>query len=296
MISKENTEEYLRCLNDSEYVISKYLKIYNNIIGGYVPFNLLNNQKLIIDGYKSNKFNITKKYRQGGVTSITNAYLATKLAFIEPNKPECIVLCGHNFNSSKISLTKIKEFLNQIPSWVWGDDVSESDDFLVVNTKKTIVLPNGSMVMAITGNEDDFIGYNPTYVVFDEMAYMYKQNINYEFIESLSIVTSNIIISSTPNSEDELFNKIYMNSILGLNQFNIMNINWWEDERYNKDIEWVLEKDGEVLDLVIDVPTNNSNKMILLGYKPRNLWYETMRSTISNPSRLDKEIDANFIF
>jgi phage FluMu gp28-like protein len=50
---------------------------------------------------------------------------------------------------------------------------------------------------------------------------------------------------STPNGMDKLYYETYAQSKARKNNFNIIEMKWYEDLRYNKDLKWV--KDDQII-------------------------------------------------
>lgn len=133
-------KEYAKCVMDSSYTIENYFKVWNNVIGDYIPFKLLKNQKRVLDGYDNYKLNIVKKYRQAGISSLNEAYLTYKGVFCEPEKPEVVMIVANKLQLSQNALSKIRKYLLGLPRWVWGSEYygseeNETKDILITNNK-----------------------------------------------------------------------------------------------------------------------------------------------------------------
>jgi hypothetical protein len=296
MVSIDITKEYTKCVNNPQYSIENYFKIWNNVVGDYVPFKLLSNQKLVIDGYETNKLNIVKKYRQAGISSISEAYLSHKVAFSDPDNPELIMLVSNRLDFGKHMLAKMKNFLLTLPRWVWGSEYygseeNESKSIFIVDNQVEAVLPNGSRIKVTSSRPDAFRGWAPTYILMDEAAFINKNDEIFMATYASLAVGGRLMMVSTPNGMDRLFHKTFMGVVCGQNNFNLIELNWWDDERFNKDLKWVIEIDGKIIDTLIGVLPEYYDKVILAGYKPTNEWYEKMRIMLSyNEKQLQQEM------
>ena len=90
MNKEDLIKDYARCLQDTNYAIETYLETYDNTQSKYVPFILFPEQKMMLRNFEVYNDNITKKYRQAGVSTATAAWVSKKLQFASKNKPEKI--------------------------------------------------------------------------------------------------------------------------------------------------------------------------------------------------------------
>ena len=145
--------------------------------------------------------------------------------------------------TAKEFLKKIKDFTTQLPDWMdvfrpagsngWFDNEK--------NSSSHYKLWNGSEVKAVASSKDALRGYTPSVIVVDEAAFI-EGNKGEEFYTaaqpSLSTGGRSILIS-TPNGHDPLYHKAYVNAQSGDNNFNIVEMRWYEDPRYNKGMTWL---------------------------------------------------------
>lgn len=296
-------EEYIQCKTEVKYMIENHFTRFDNISAKYVPFKLLDTQKNLIDDYEDNRFNIVKKYRQAGLSTSTMAYLATKLVLANVNNPEVIVIVNNNVHTGMRNLDLVRGFLSELPRWMFGKEYHGSEEnekkpIFVNNSKRQIVLPNGSEIKVVSTHLDSLRGYTPTRVVFDEAAFIDKGDVLYEMAMISIQLGGRIILISTPNGMDKVFHKVYVDAVANRNRFNIIDINWYEDPRFNKHLRWVLKDgSGEEIDYMVGVKPKNYHRAISLGYKPTSPWYEQMSMNLNNNSRhIRQEIGAEFVF
>lgn len=169
--------EYAMCLEDPTYAIETYLTTFDKTQEGFVPFVLFPRQKEIITAYQNHRFNIVTKPRQAGVSTTTAAYMAIIVALADGNNPENILIIANKQDLAFEFLAKIKDFLSQLPRWVWGDQYygspeNEAKTIFIVNAKKEIKLPNNSRVKAVATSKDALRGFTPTFLIMDEAAYI----------------------------------------------------------------------------------------------------------------------------
>lgn len=169
--------EYSKCLKSPIYAIESYLETFDKTQEGNVPFILFPRQKEIIHCYENHRFNLITKPRQAGVSTTTAAYMAIKVGFADTENPEAVLIVANKQELAFEFLGKIKNFLNQLPRWVWGPEYygsakNESKSIFSIESKKEIVLPNGCRVKAVATSKDALRGFTPTYLIMDEAAYI----------------------------------------------------------------------------------------------------------------------------
>ena len=72
--TKQEVEEYAKCMKDPLYFIQEYIKIVS-LDEGLVPFKLYDFQKEMVGTFHNNRFTICKLPRQSGKSTTIIAYL-----------------------------------------------------------------------------------------------------------------------------------------------------------------------------------------------------------------------------
>jgi hypothetical protein len=297
--SSEILEEYFKCVTDPCHAIESYLKTFDKTQEGMVKFVLFPKQREIIQAYKDNVFNIVAKPRQAGVSTTTAAYAAVLAAFADKNNPEQILILANKRAMAEEFLTKIVEFLQQFPRWVWGDKYygtpeKEDKDIWVKKNQQEVRLPNGSRLKAVATSRDALRGFAPSWLIMDEAAFIDDGADVFGAAMSSLSTGGRCSLISTPNGLDPLYYNTYKQSVDGDNEFNIVEMRWYEDPRYNKDLEWV--KGDEV---ILETEHYNHDKfreMIKKKYKPTSSWYRKMCKGLNNDARMiAQELDVSFL-
>lgn len=295
---QEIFKEYARCLASPIYAIETYLETFDKTQEGFVPFKLFPRQKEIIHAYEAHRFNLVTKPRQAGVSTTTAAYLAIKVGFADSENPEKILIIANKQELAFEFLDKIKDFLSQLPRWVWGSDYygsskNESKSIFLTDSKKEIKLPNGSRVKAVATSKDALRGYTPTFLVMDEAAYI--DNGAEVFGASLTALGTGgrATLISTPNGMDALYYKTYDQARQKQNNFNIVEMKWYEDLRYNKDLKWLKD---DLIEDETEFTFESYKRRIDGGWKPTSSWYEEMCLGMNNDAKMiAQELDVSFI-
>jgi phage FluMu gp28-like protein len=290
--------EYGKCLVNPIYAIETYLETFDKTQEGNVQFKLFPRQKEIIYAYEANRFNLVTKPRQAGVSTTTAAYMAVKVALADKDNPEAILIIANKQELAFEFLGKIKDFLSQLPRWFWGSEYygtieNEKKTIFIVDSKKEIRLPNNSRVKAVATSKDALRGFTPTYLIMDEAAHI--DNGAEVFGAALTSLGTGgkATLISTPNGMDELYYKTYDKARNKKNKFNIIEMKWYEDYRYNRDLRWVK---GDVTTVEVEFTFESYNKKIADGWKPTSTWYEDMCLGMNNDSKMiAQELDVSFI-
>lgn len=299
MLSRgEIFSEYAKCITSPIYAIETYLETFDKTQEGFVPFRLFVRQKEIIHSYENNRFNIVTKPRQAGISTTTQAYMAIKAAFADPSNPETILVIANKLTLAKKFTKGIKDYVSQLPRWVWGDEYygtkeKEAKSIFIKDSQIEIVLPNGSTIVAVATTTDALRGYTPTYLIFDEAAFIDNGAELYSTAITSLGTGGKAILISTPNGYDQLYYKTYEQSLQGLNDYNIIELKWYQDPRYNKKLEW---KKGDEIRYEVEFTLQSFEKMIKEGYKPSSSWYIDMCKGMNNDKkRIAQELDVSFL-
>lgn len=298
LTNNEILSEYAKCILDPKYAIQTYLSTFDKTQEGFVPFELFPRQKEIIDSYVNNRWNIVTKPRQAGISTVTQAYSAIISAFADKNNPETIIVIANKLNLAKKFTKGIKDYLLQLPRWVWGPEYygtpqKEKVSIFIKDSQIELELPNGSKIIAVATSTDALRGYTPTLLIFDEAAFIDNGAELYSAAVTSLGTGGGTILISTPNGYDPLYYKTYEQAEKGENDYNIIELKWYQDPRYNKDLQWI--KGDELIDEV-EFTLESFDKMIKKGYKPTSTWYRSMCKGMNNDKkRIAQELDVSFL-
>jgi hypothetical protein len=297
----EQLKEYARIIKDTPYALRTYLQTYDNTQKKYVPMNLFPDQIQLIQDYENYNENITKKYRQAGVTTVTAAWLSKKLQLAKPENPERILVIANKKDTAVEMANKIRNFIDQWPEWL---NVGFSPD---KNSESRFRLNNGSEVKAVATSADALRGFTPTVLVFDEAAYI-EAGEDFWAASMASLSTGGkIILISTPNGYDPIYYGVYDQAIRGINDFHITDLRWFKDPRYTKDLVWV--KCNDICHYMLNREQYDDNEVVISefdltkykeleenGYKPYSSWFESMSKKFKYDRRkIAQELECDFL-
>lgn len=318
---KEIQREYALSYSDSSriYFIEKYLSTFNADAGKRTPFMLFPRQKAFLHSIAEHGRSIAIKHRQAGITTVSSAYIAAQIALADPAKPETVLCIGNKLDLANQLVTKIREFLMQVPRWYWGDEYYSPDpksdknkkDIFLKNSKSELQLFNGCAVFARSSGENAARGISAVSIlVFDEAAFI--ENGPAVYSSAVAATSSygdraKIIMVSTPNGKDELYYKTYRQALSHENNYNAVEFKWFQDLRYNKNLKWRKkdEKTGEdkwiveeTLDKTGSIKYDEEKwrKLEREGWIPTSPWYESMCASFNNDSmKIAQELDVSFL-
>jgi len=297
----EQLKEYARIIKDTPYALRTYLQTYDNTQKKYVPMDLFPDQLQLIQDYEDYNENITKKYRQAGVTTVTAAWLSKKLQLAKPENPERVLIIANKRDTAIEMANKVRNFLEQWPEWL---NVGFSPD---KNSESRFRLNNGCEVKAVATSADALRGYTPTVLIFDEAAYI-EAGEDFWAASMASLSTGGkIILISTPNGYDPIYYGVYDQSLRGMNDFHITDLRWFKDPRYTKDLVWV--KCQDICHYMLNREQYNDDEVILRefnmsdyrkleenGYKPFSSWFESMSKKFKYDRRkIAQELECDFL-
>ena len=297
----EQLIEYAKIIKDTPYALRTYLQTFDNTQKKYVPMDLFEDQIQLIQDYEDYNENITRKYRQAGVTTVTAAWLSKKLQLAKPDNPERVLLIANKRDTAVEMANKVRHFLEQWPEWL---NVGFSPD---KNSESRFRLNNGCEVKAVATSADALRGYTPTILVFDEAAYI-EAGDDFWAASMASLSTGGkIILISTPNGYDPIYYGVYDQALRGINDFHITDLRWFKDPRYTKDLRWIkcqdichymLNREQYNDDEVVlhDFDMKEYLKLIEDGYKPFSSWFESMSKKFKYDRRkIAQELECDFL-
>lgn len=320
--ANDMAQEYIKCYTDISriYFIEHYLSTFDGTEGKYVPFELFPRQKVYCEKIATDNKVISVKHRQCGISTTSCAWIAGQLVFAKPESPETVLCLANKLDQAAELLVKIREFIEQVPRWMLGDDYYSPDpnseknkrDIFIKNSKAYLELWNGCKVYAKAAGPNSARGISSvTILILDEAAFMDEGPSAYSSaVAATSAVEKNrvrILMVSTPNGKDQLYYQTYKQAQEKRNGFTVVEFKWYQDLRYNRFLKWHRknEKTGEeewieerTLDEKgrIEYTPDKWRELERDGWKPTSPWYIEMCESFNNDSmRIAQELDVSFL-
>lgn len=317
-------EEYIKCISNKTriYMIEHYLKTYDATQKRQVPYLLFPRQKYLCEVLGNANNVVCTKPRQAGITTTCGAFVSCEMVLADEESPLTVLIIGNTLDLSMQMLDKIRGFLLQFPAWLWGDRFadglhdlmkppSKKDIFAICNSKE-LVLNNGCRVVARSSGPDASRGVGGvSWLIFDEAAFIENGNDVYASAIPTISTGGHTVMISTPNGKDRLYYETCRLAALkgtkDWNNFELVEMRWEHDPRYNKFLEWT-RKNTETggYDIIKEDYINEQGdvrydpdrwaKLKAEGWSPRSPWYVKMCQQFNNDAqKIAQELDVSFL-
>jgi hypothetical protein len=234
--SPEQVQEYIKCANDPVYFVEKYVKIVA-VDKGLVPFEMYDFQKDLIDKLHNNRFVIGKLPRQVGKTTTVGAYLLHYVLF---NQNMNVAILANKQSTAIEILGRIKMAYEYLPKWL--------QQGVIEWNKGSIVLENGSRILAAATSSSAIRGGSFNCILLDEFAHIPTQIAEEFFTSVYPTITSGqstkMFIISTPNGLN-MFYYYWKGAINNQNGYVPFEVHWSQVPKYPggplRDEQWKKE-------------------------------------------------------
>ena len=317
--ANEMAADYIKSFQDKSriYFIEKYLSTFNASKGKKTPFHCFPRQKVFLETLAKVRNIVSIKPRQCGITTLTSAWATAQCVFASEDAPETILCVGNKLDLANQLITKIRDFLTQVPRWYWGEDYYSPDPksdknlktIFIKDSKSELELFNGCKIVARSSGENAARGISAVSIlILDEAGFIENGKAVYATCAACmaSNPNSKTVMVSTPNGHDELYYNTYKQALSHENNFTAVQFRWYQDPRYNKNLKW-FKKSKDSGDVKwISEPTIDSDgsikydeehweKMIHDGWTPRSPWYDEMCKSFNNDTmKIAQELDVSF--
>lgn len=188
--TKEQVEEYLKCVEDPVYFIESYCKIVT-LDHGLQPFNLYDCQRKKVKIIHENRKVILMEGRQQGKTTTSAAYILWYTLFQES---KTVAILANKAPAAREVLYRYQVMYENLPSWL--------QQGVTTWNKGDIALENGSIVFTAATSASGIRGKSVNLLYVDETAII-PNNIADQFFASVYPTisageTTKILLSSTP--------------------------------------------------------------------------------------------------
>jgi hypothetical protein len=255
----ERLEEYMKCSQDPIYFIETYMKIIN-VDYGLVNFELYGYQKQMVKSMAENRMSIIATARQAGKSTTTCGFILWYIIF---NKEKTVALLANKGDTAREILSRVQLAYQYLPKWL--------QQGIVEWNKGSVLLENGSRVLAGSTSSDNIRGYTINMLFIDEAAFIEGWD---EFFTSVFPTVSSgkstkVVLVSTPN---------------GLNHFHKL----W--------VETGIQEDGSVSD---EARRNDYNPIKVMWYDVpgrNNEWRDAVLKGMSNDiEKFNQEYCVEFL-
>ena len=299
---EEQEDEIVRCAANPIYFIETYLSIFDQtqgIAGMIVPFKLFDFQKDLIKSYQDHRFVVANKYRQAGVSTTTCAYIAWYVMF---NRNRAVAIVADKLETATGELmSDVVEFIESCPSWL-RPKTGRNTEKNLKDTQKLKIYDNDSKLGAFASKT--IRGMTPTLLFWDETAWAEKGDKFWTSALPALVTGGRAIMVSTPSGLDAVFYKTFMGAReldddgRSKNNFHAVELWWYNDPRYNKDLCWLKNK-GKKDEIQLednDRSHKQRSQLVEDGWEATNSWFvEQVKNANSDMRKVAQELLCSFL-
>mgnify|MGYP003134632837 FL=1 len=228
--TKQEVEEYAKCMKDPLYFIQEYIKIVS-LDEGLVPFKLYDFQKEMVGTFHNNRFTICKLPRQSGKSTTIIAYLLHYVLF---NPSVNVAILANKAATARDLLGRLQLAYEHLPGWLQQGVMSWN--------KGSLELENNSKILASSTSASAVRGGSYNIIFLDEFAYV-PSNVAEQFFSSVyptisSGKTTKVMIVSTPHGMN-MFYKLWSDAENERNSYIPIEVHW--SEVPGRDDAWKAE-------------------------------------------------------
>ena len=227
--TKEEVQEYAKCMQDPAYFARKYIKIIS-LDEGLVPFDLYPYQEKMFNHFKENRFSIVLACRQSGKSISSVVYLLWYAVF-HPEKT--IAILANKGAVAREMLARITLALENLPFFL-------QPGCKALN-KGSIEFSNNSKIIASATSGSSIRGLSINLLFLDEFAFV--ENDAQFYTSTYPVVSAGkdtqIVITSTANGIGNVYHKLWEGAVQKTNEFKPFRVDWWDvpgrDEKWKEE-------------------------------------------------------------
>ena len=317
---QQMASDYAQCYADKSRItfIEKYFSTFNATKGKKTQFHCFPRQRAFLKALAENRNVVAIKPRQCGITTLSSAWAAAQCAFASAEAPETVLCIANKLEQAQEIIIKVRDFLEQVPRWYWGNEYFSVDPNSEKNIKSIfekdakgeLKLFNGCRIIARASGPNASRGISAVSVlILDEAAFI-EEGVA-AFTTAAATMASNpnskTVMVSTPNGRDELYYNTYRQALSHENNFVAVQFRWYQDPRFNKYLvwkkknedtgEWEFDQDP-IIDSEGGVKYDEERwaRLEHNGWKPTAPWYDEMCKQFNNDSmKIAQELDVSFM-
>jgi len=222
MEKQEIIEEFKKCKEDPVYFMSNYIKVVHPI-RGLTHFKLYPFQKRIVGNIKDYRFNVLRKFRQAGCTTIAAAYSLWVCLF---QKHKVVVILSKGDSESTEVLDRIKVMYDELPKFL-KPGIAEDN-------KHTLKLRTQSVIKSRPSGKQSGRSLAGSMLIIDEAAFIDNIDSIWAAVYPIISTGGRAFVLSTVNGVGNWYYDLYKDALAGKNSFNAIDIRWQEHPEYSR--------------------------------------------------------------
>lgn len=229
----QQQQEIIKCKHSFPYFCHKFVKISHSILG-LLPFVLFKYQKKVVKQYEEHRLNIIRKFRQGGLSTLTVIWCLWRCMFIDKN--ETILIASKTDREAVVAGEIAKTAMNNFPDWLTPEKTKST-------AHETHFLHTGSKLLFYT--PEAVRGRSLTFLIIDEAAYVKDMHRHWAALYPTLSTGGSCIVVSTVNGMGNWYEETYHDAEEGRNTFHIIDIEFNEHPDYDFP-DWAKEMEANL--------------------------------------------------
>ncbi len=197
-----------------------YIKV-THPVRGLVPFKLYPFQEKIVSELENNRFNILRKFRQAGCTTIASAYALWLAVF---QRHQSIVILSKGDTEATEVLDRIKIMYEELPGFLQPG--------ITEDNKHTLKLKNRSVIKSRPSGKQSGRSLAGSFLIIDEAAFVESIDTIWAAVYPIISTGGRAFVLSTVNGLGNWFYETYARAVEKANSFNAIDIRWREHPEY----------------------------------------------------------------
>lgn len=231
-IKKIIAKEYIKCKKDPVYFMKKYCYIQHPQ-RGRILFNLYPFQEEVLHLFRDEKFLITLKSRQLGISTLSAGYSLWLMIF---HKDKNILALATTQATARNLVSKTIFMYEQLPKWLKLSHLEKN--------KLSLRLKNGSKIQAKSSSTDSARSEAVSLLLIDEAAFIDNIEETFTAAQQTLATGGQCMALSTPNGIGNWFHKTWVRAETRENSFVPIKLPWtvhperdqtWRDQQ-DKDL------------------------------------------------------------
>ncbi len=231
-IKKAIKQEYIKCAKDPVYFMKKYCYIQHPN-KGRILFKLYPFQEKVLSLYSNNKFSITLKSRQLGISTLVAGYSTWLMVF---HKDKNILALATTQATARNLVRKVQYMYQSLPKWLRIPSTE--------NNKLSLTLKNGSRIRAASSNSDASRSEAVSLLLIDEAAFIDNIEETFTAAQQTLATGGQCIAISTPNGVGNWFHQTFTKAQTKENSFLPIKLDW--KVHPERDQAWRDQQDADL--------------------------------------------------
>ena len=221
MENQKLLQEFKKCADDPSYFISNYIKV-THPVRGLVPFKLYPFQERILGDLEEHRFNVLRKFRQAGCTTIAAGWSLWTIIF---QKHKSVVILSKGDAESTEVLDRIKLMYDELPEFLKPG--------IIEDNKHTLKLKTNSIIKSRPSGKQSGRSLAGSLLIIDEAAFIENIDTIWAAVYPIISTGGRAFVLSTVNGIGNWYHEVYQKALDGENSFHPIDIRWQEHPEYN---------------------------------------------------------------